>query len=162
MILSDDIDTNNSTNTDEVCSTLIIQFQLQHQNNEQQIYILQQESYTLHNKSVWTDTNTFLSHDGDTQLWELSLPSTSAIPDIYRTDSNATIPPSTIWHAKYSGNTAHITFQCEDGLITPSPTSAPTEDVIYPSMSLILSYYHQTQTNNKHDKSMQSQSAFMC
>lgn len=138
FVSADDIDIDNITtnNIDEVCNKLMVEY-------DDNIYLLEIESYLLYNKSVWSiEHNSSLiiaSYDGWTNSWEIILPSISdsdILPNIYRIESDIIVPTSsTEWKYKWQSNQKkEIKFECKE-IIYPSisPTASPIK-LIYPSM----------------------------
>ena len=135
-----DIDNINLDNIDEVCARLIIEYQDEY-NNDNNIYVLEIQSYSLYNRSVWSiQHNSSLiiaSYDGRTNFWEIILPSipNSNLPNIYRLESDVIVPTtSTKWASKWTSNEKEIKFDCKEALYpTGSPTAHPIQ-LTYPSM----------------------------
>ena len=122
---ADEIDITLDTIDDE-CARLSIEY-------EGHTLTADRQSYLLYNRSVWSsdDSDIFISYDGWTNHWELLLPSTSHLPNVYRVESVDLIPPSTVWTNKWTQNQLHMTYDCNPSLPPSStPSSVPSYSVL--------------------------------
>ena len=109
-------------NINDQCARLTIQY-------EDHTLTVDRQDYLLYDRSVWSsiDSTTFLSYDGLTDFWELQLPSTSQLSNLYRVQSDndafSLIPPSTVWTNKWTQNQLHLKFECNPALPPSSPPS---------------------------------------
>ena len=112
-------------NINEMCARMRIKIE----NDISNDLILEKQSNSFHNRSIWSydDNKYMLSYDGWTNYWELSTPSASNLPNVYRVESNQLIPPSTAWTNKWTQKQSNIEFFCQSSL--PS-----IDDLVYPRM----------------------------